>query len=123
MTTADLDSLHAALDAHPADQDTRLVLADWYEEYGEMWMADGLRLMAEGVVSPRHGSIGWYWVRQPSEESFVYGNRLRPLDYDGIQAEELWDHEARTKSFPTRREAEEALCRALAKEGVVACLD
>jgi len=136
MTLAtDLDALHAALDADPSDQDTRRVLADWYEDAGDMVMANGLRWMAGGDMSsekpemwmangpraPQKGKRsgrwkGWMWTCRLLSRDIT-----RPSDLPEAIFRRLRDHTpwpARTarceKTYPTRRAAEEALCRAMA---------
>lgn len=68
-----LAAFYLALDEHPGDRTTLLVLADWYEEYGRSHAAACLRWTVEHDRHPfryTRGSInvltdsfqeGWFW--------------------------------------------------------------
>ena len=105
MTTdlLDCEAMNVALDLDPSDQDTRRVLADWYEEDGDAAMADGLRWMAEnGRYAVRlYGEWSWWSFRAAGHPASL----------------PLWVHRQTTNpsNYPSRRAAEESLCRALAK--------
>lgn len=69
------DALNAVLDRCPTDWQARRVLADWYEEQGDLDAARFQRWLAEEQRSPwqgdnRHpeGPGGWWWFSytQPS---------------------------------------------------------
>lgn len=52
-TTADIEALHAHLDAEPGDHTARLILADMLEEAGDV-RAEGYRAMARHRMRPCH---------------------------------------------------------------------
>jgi uncharacterized protein (TIGR02996 family) len=112
------DAFQTALDAEPDNFSMRLVFADWLEEAGD-WRAEGYRWMGE------LGKFPYDW----SKSTVVSG--FRTFDWyleDGGATWEVpeycrlpaWFRKAFRTSldwpdYVTRRLAEEALCRALAK--------
>jgi uncharacterized protein (TIGR02996 family) len=110
----DEDAFQLALDADPSNHATRLVFADWLEEQGD-WRAEGYRWMGANEKWPcppeRSKSNGWY-----SENRWHFWDQpfYKTEDYilchcDGI-AKGKWEQ----WEFDTRRECEEAICRAVA---------
>ncbi len=99
----DLEAIHRALDLNPSDQVTRRVLADWYEDDGDMVMASGLRWMAARGKRPRFFGKEWDW----SLSGHHHGVGIALIvALSGMG------------TSPCRRAAEETLCRALAARGV-----
>jgi hypothetical protein len=118
MTTTDIDSLHATLDADPSDQETRRVLADAYDDAGNAVMADGLRWMAERDRHPLRIAGEWEWVQERNERwarAFPSPSDLPAWIALGIGGRATEQYGSVVTSYPTRRAAEEALCRALAQ--------
>lgn len=114
-TSQDCEALHAALDLDPSDQDTRRVLADWYEDAGVMVMADGLRWVADCEAFPEYRpppSIPWAWRRRGR-----YEGKHCDVDAPFFDAMPCGDitPSSPLRVYPSRREAESALCRALAE--------
>lgn len=127
-----MDTLHSpdafflSLDDAPGDRDTALVLADWYEERGEVAAAAALRwAIGRGLHPFRynrkasslavHGpswNDGWYWWAVEGAYWAEWGHP-RPCQLP----RKLWDllphsfaHEPSVfKEYPTRRAAYEAL--------------
>lgn len=109
--TADIDDLHAALDDDPSDQVTRLVLADAYDDAGDEAMADGLRWIVRDGCAPRCVSASVYF-----DLDLGPGDRVWLCPPSPGMCRALGVLEDRPSVHPTRRHAEEALCRALAQE-------
>jgi len=104
-----LESLHAALDLDPSDQDTRRVLADWYDDAQDDVMAAGLRWMAEGDRYPWRipGNLGlWQWIVKRD---------LNPRPLESCAIPSSVELSCGPHTCISRRAAEEALCRAMTK--------
>ena len=123
----DLEGLHAALDADPADQRLRRVLADWHEEHAQPEDAEALRWLARHDLFPEHGEWGtaWAWHSpQSADLDWNYpGEGSRPPRPSAVLPAEVYrqlrGHHWRSsreppfwKPYASRREAEAALCRA-----------
>ena len=122
MTDLTLDAMHATLDADPCDQYTRARLGDYYLDLSEWAMADGMAWMAAGDFFPVQlfGQWGWFPLADNPR-----GNALPPAIYDILDGSNPPEEGATRrvqgwKDYHTRRSAEEALCRALAKSAAVA---
>lgn len=105
MTTA--DDFHRLLDADPSNSEARLIFADWLEEQGD-WRAAGYRWMGENGKWPQppHNLPDGYL-----EKSWHFWGEKGPPQHSHKIANGLyedWD-------FGTRRECEEAICRAVMK--------
>jgi uncharacterized protein (TIGR02996 family) len=121
---ADLQGLHAALDADPADQRLRLVLADWYEEHGAPQTAEALRWLAGQGKHPARYWEEWVWHNPASAQQTWYHGRRQEARHPTaaeVLPQELWQalecptwrSPAFWKPYATRRAAEEEACRAL----------
>ena len=121
MTTE--DDFQAALDANPADWQTRLVFADWLQERGDP-RADGYRVLGQRAVHPIR--IQMERAEGEAEWLFIFGNDLNdsPLArqrWGGCMLPELLfktlnkrnrhDRNPWWHYFVTRREAEDAAAR------------
>src|SRR5207249_3434931 len=89
--------------------DTCAVFADWLEEQGD-WRAGGYRWISQNRKMPRQGFMTWDWWR--------FGDTWRTAEH---LPPDLWDRlpgrpitpQTRYKAYPSRRDAESALCKAL----------
>jgi uncharacterized protein (TIGR02996 family) len=117
MTTE--DDFRGALDANPADWQTRLVFADWLQERGDP-RAEGYRALGEQRRVPDHapherGTVLWWWTCLPDR-----GDCRLPADWFQL-IEGLTPYDERFKpladpgAVSTRREVEDAAALAFAK--------
>lgn len=77
--TEDGEALLRAVLKSPEDWDAKLVLADWYEENGDLDRAVGMRWMAKSHKRPFYramGDLSWY------EEEGRKEAGLAPYDYE-----------------------------------------
>ncbi len=110
---SDEDAFQAALDANPDDHVTRLVFADWLQEHGDE-RAEGYRAMG---VTRRKPAI---YKTRPEIWSW-HAHLLETLD--SCLGRRWWDTLgtksdsglSNTKSFRSRRHAEDAAARAFAR--------
>lgn len=99
------DFHHAALDQHPDDAAARLLLAEHLAERGDPDAA-GYRWMAERAKRPYSANWSWTWGSGtlvpsglPTAISSALSGGTRPVACYWVE-------------YPTRRDAELALCRA-----------
>jgi hypothetical protein len=101
-----------ALDADPNNQSMRWLFAQWLAEHGD-WRAAGYFFMVEQHKIPYKSYDTWEWWQNES------------MNPDTIRLDdELWlalpvkppTSYPRCKEWPTRRDAEEALCQLLRRE-------
>jgi hypothetical protein len=116
----DLDALHTALDADPTDAISRLALADWYEEQGDLVAAKAWRWLAQEGKRP----FDWARYNESSVhfQGFDWHNGRAQWDVPAYCtiARALWrrlpergtENTESWRSYTTRREAEEALIEA-----------
>jgi uncharacterized protein (TIGR02996 family) len=130
MTTE--DDFQAALDANPADWQTRLVFADWLDERSDV-RAEGYRALGQlrkcpsrrvGEKDPRLGEKEWFIG---SEDALNFGPRrderyvraqFPPDWWSLVECGEPWGHGAGPDAwlfFATRRETEDAAALAFAE--------
>jgi hypothetical protein len=116
----DSEALHAALDIDPTDAAARLALADWCEEQSDLATAAAWRWLA------RQGKRPYNWSLYPDLgihfTGYDWHNGAAHWDVPAYCTipRTLWDllpvrgHENTDswRSYPTRREAEEALVEA-----------
>jgi uncharacterized protein (TIGR02996 family) len=115
------DDFHQALDAHPDDWQTRLVLADFLQERGDP-RADGYRAIATLRRSPLLGvsSVTMCWWHCDSEGAVPRARNTIPPDWfallpSGTGSAMFWPllKEGGVNNR-SRRECEDALARAFA---------
>src|SRR4051812_39025467 len=102
-----LERLQTALDADPLDGQTRLVLADWYDDHGDAGRAGLQRWLAAQSKRPRlwSGDYAWYHEDQVSSRDIDPESDL-PGDLFNL----LPDRRSPSSAYySTRRVAEEAL--------------
>jgi uncharacterized protein (TIGR02996 family) len=101
----------SALDVRPEDMALRLLFAEWLEERGD-YRAQGFRWMSRLGKWPfwLPSSRRWSWTHPAN--TFPYHNHLSRELYDLLPEE----NDSDWKKYVTLQEAEEALCRILAKK-------
>lgn len=117
-----MTELHAMLDEHPDDWDTRLFLADWLEERGQINEAAYQRWAVERKKYPLHTisamidqprSWDWQCYKDPDRFCDIPQTLFECLQvsYEPVQANFL--------EFYTRQDAEDALMAVLIEQGMI----
>ncbi len=122
---ATIDVLPRELDKHPRAYQTRLILADAYEEVAGVFakMALGYRALAIGERYPRL-ILGWHHNPEMVSikgYSWAYSDRKHPhavLSHEWMTWKLLDGKALCGEVFPTRREAEDAAAKVFAGLGV-----
>jgi len=118
MTTIYTDclaALHAHLDAHPADWQARLVLADLLTDLDDEQGAACQRWMVEWWRCPLpHHVYGWHWWRAYHLSASRW-MRLEPCDYLPYELHDVMPR----WTTDTRQSAEAALLAALVAAGEI----
>lgn len=109
--TGTLDALHKALDDHPDDWGTRLMLADYLEEQGEDGPATALRWQVRRRKRPRRFASMWLWYDESRVSAYDPESNLPSELWKVIDKEPSGRH-GPAKEWDTRRAAEEALWQA-----------
>lgn len=113
MTTE--DALQALLDANPDDHTTRLVLADWLQDYGDP-RADGYRALGALRMQPEDfgGKCPWtWWLVSSFPETRNPIGMLARCWFDAIP--KVHPAGDSSRDYDTRREAEDAAAIAFSK--------
>jgi uncharacterized protein (TIGR02996 family) len=109
------DDFQAALDANPEDWQTRLVLADWLQEHGDV-RAEGYRAIAVLRVRPHDSGTGSHWWSNDAEKSWSAHNGYNLLAADWYaKTTPSMQSQGCHCNFATRCKAEDRAARAFAK--------
>jgi hypothetical protein len=105
------DQVQAYLDEHPDDEQHRLTLADLLEARGKLDLARCQRWLAERHLWPdpdleAFGMTGWHWWSCPDRPHKRRAHAVLPQEVQDLLPRTEW-------IYDTRREAEQALARAL----------
>ncbi len=111
--TSDLARLQKHLDESPHDVPSRLVLADLFEEQGQLDRARCQRWLSRRQKWPDSDlrpfkQTGWHWWSCPDQPKRAREHAALPLEVQQQMPRGEW-------LYPTRAEAEAALAAALAK--------
>lgn len=108
----DEERMQRLLDDHPEDAPTRLILADLLEERGDTDAARCQRWLGREGKWPDSnlkplGLKGWHWWSKVHDPQQTRVHAELPVKVQTFMPQGEW-------IYPTRREAEEVLARALA---------
>jgi hypothetical protein len=107
--------LQAHLDEHPEDGKSRRILADLLDDQGDEEGANCQRWLAEHEKWPDndlkvYNLSGWHWWACPDLPQRTRDHAVLPEEVQAHMPRGEW-------RYATRRDAEEALAKALAKVG------
>jgi uncharacterized protein (TIGR02996 family) len=121
MTDTDHRSLLRLLTDAPDDWQTRLILADWYEEHGEDDKAHAQRWMVENQKHPAGGAKNWTWFCEGRVRSTDLPQTNIPEDIFDLlpwkPTDFRWGDPVKWIDYPSLQKAEDALAVALVKKG------
>lgn len=124
----DVEFFHQVLDQHPDDHGARLLLAEVLSAQGDA-LAEGIRWIAQRGKYPLPDSLfanrphTWDWWSMKKgwnngiDDNNEHHDRIDPelmQALDQYQRKSNWSGDCAYCEYPSRRQAEAALCRALA---------
>lgn len=104
-------AFHLSLDDDPRDWDTRLVMADYYEDQGHSLVAEAIRWQVQYGYRPDRRSSGqWSWfVEGRLVGTLTRHHTILPADLFQRFCPRMTEKAGQVTLHPTRRHAEEAL--------------
>ncbi|MBM3980945.1 MAG: TIGR02996 domain-containing protein [Planctomycetes bacterium] len=111
MTTE--NDFQAALDATPADWQTRLVFADWLDDHGDA-RASGYRALAALRARPHSTGSHWWSNAADADWSSHAGFNLLPEDWFELTTPSMESQSCHC-DFESRRAAEDAAAAAFCR--------